>query len=490
MFARSVRPPAVAGQFYPGSASKLRSDVDRMLAAAEDVGIGDRTIALVAPHAGYVYSGNTAALAYRQVRGRTYDVVIIIAPSHRDMFSGVSVKPEGAYETPLGNAKIHGEVAKAIIEGCPDARADERGHRAEHAVEVQIPFIQQALGDVPIVPIVMLDRSWDVCERLARAIHDATAELRALVVASSDLYHGASVDECEATDEQTIDAALHADPREFAEQLEDDTVQACGGGPIAVAKAYAALRGATGARMLGQTNSAEVSGSFTGYVVGYTAIAYYLTDEDLARTAPVETASSELTPEQRAMILSLAKRSVRAAVLRHEPPALPTDPVLLAENRGAFVTLRTGGRRGAGTLRGCIGRIAPSGCPLAEVIVGMAHAAALQDSRFRPVEPDELDNITIEVSVLSPLRRIDSPGEVTPGVHGILISGHGRRGVLLPQVAEEYGWDREEFLSETCLKAGLPKNAWRSDDVTIEVFTAEVFGDDFPVGSSDTPSNS
>jgi len=462
-----------------------------MLTAAEDAKIGDRIVALVAPHAGYIYSGNTAALAYRQVRGCGYDVVIVIAPSHRDMFPGVSIKPEGAYATPLGDAKIHRDVAKAIIERCPDAHADERGHRAEHAVEVQIPFIQHALGDVPIVPIVMLDRSWGVCERLARAIYETTEDLRALVVASSDLYHGASVDECEAVDEHTIDAAVHADPDEFCKQLEDDTAQACGGGPIAVAKVYAALRGATGAHVLGRTNSAEVSGSFTGYVVGYTAIAYYLTDDDLARTTSNETtSSSELTSEQRAKILSLAKHGVRAAVLGRQPPALPTDPLLLAKDRGAFVTLRTGGRRGAGMLRGCIGRMAPAGSPLAEVIVEMARAAALQDSRFMPVEPNELDRITVEVSVLSPLRRVDSPDEVTPGIHGILISGYGRRGVLLPQVATEYGWDREEFLSETCLKAGLPRNAWRSGDVTIEVFTADVFGDDVPVESSDAASES
>ncbi|HDS73995.1 MAG TPA: AmmeMemoRadiSam system protein B, partial [Firmicutes bacterium] len=477
--------------FYPGSAAQLRVDVDRMLDDAEDFGIGDRVVALVAPHAGYVYSGVTAALAYRQVRGCTYDVVIVIAPSHRDMFPGVSIKPDGAYATPLGDAKIHRDVAKAIIEQCPDAHADERGHRAEHAVEVQIPFIQQALGDVPIVPIVMLDRSWGVCERLARAIHEATAELRALVVASSDLYHGASVDECEATDDRTIDAAVHADPREFCEQLEDDTVQACGGGPIAVAKAFAALRGATDARVLGRTNSAEVSGSFTGYVVGYTAIAYSFTDEDLARADSNETPSSAtLTPEQRATILSLAKCAVRAAVLENEPPALPTDPSLHGKDQGAFVTLRTGGRRGAGMLRGCIGRMAPSGSPLAEVIIEMARAAALQDSRFMPVEPPELDDITVEVSVLSPLRRVDSPDEVTPGVHGLLISGYGRRGVLLPQVATEYGWGREEFLNETCVKAGLPRNAWRSGNVTIEVFTADVFGDEIPIGRADTASES
>jgi AmmeMemoRadiSam system protein A len=147
--------------------------------------------------------------------------------------------------------------------------------------------------------------------------------------------------------------------------------------------------------------------------------------------------------------------------------------------RGAFVTLHADR-----SLRGCIGQMT-SDRPLGETVIAMASAAAISDPRFTPVTPDELDRITLDISVLSPMRRVSSPDEVTPGVHGLLIGGRGRRGVLLPQVAVEYGWDREQFLNQTCLKAGLPSNAWRSDDITIEVFTAEVIIDKTPIGRED-----
>lgn len=166
----TVRAPAVAGQFYPGSATALRDDVDSLLAAAKDHGLGDRIVAFVSPHAGYVYSGPTAALAWRQVKDRRYDAVIIIAPSHRDRFNGVSIMAEGGYATPLGIVPIESGIAARLLELDDDIRNTNLGHQFEHAVEVQLPFLQRALGPTPIVPLVICDHSWPVCRRLAEAI--------------------------------------------------------------------------------------------------------------------------------------------------------------------------------------------------------------------------------------------------------------------------------------------------------------------------------
>jgi len=465
--ADTVRAPAVAGQFYPSDPDVLRRDVDRMLAEADDAGIGERIVALVAPHAGYVYSGPTAALAYRQVAGRTLDVVVVLAPSHRDSFPGVSIMARGAYETPLGRIPIHETVAQRIMDLDADVRESDLGHRAEHSLEVQLPFVQRAVGDVSIVPIVMLDRSWATCERLARAIHGATEGMQALVVASSDLYHGYSDDECDEFDARTLDSATQEDPETFCGKLERHTAQACGGGPIAVARAFADMRGASGARVLGHTTSSRVTGS-SGYTVGYGAVAYYFEDDDGAM--------SRLAEDSRATLVDLAKQAVRAAATDADSPPVPDEPGVREAGGGAFVTLHMGGE-----LRGCIGRMT-SDDPIGETIVAMAASAAIGDPRFPPVSLDELDRVTLEISLLSPLRPVESPNDVVPGTHGVIIAGRGRRGVLLPQVAAERGWDRETFLDHTCQKAGLPASAWRSDDVEIEVFTAEIIRDDEPVG--------
>jgi MEMO1 family protein len=476
MSVHPVRPPAVAGRFYPNAPDKLRAEVDAYINSASDYGIGDQIVALVAPHAGYMYSGATAAQAFRQVQGVGYDVVIVVAPSHSEAFPGVSIMSDGAYETPLGPLTIHTEVARNIIEQADIVRPMDRGHQSEHAIEVELPFLQRTLGDIPFVPLVMANRSAKTCETLARAISEATTGLNALVIASSDLYHGYSVSECKQADDRTLCYAVDASSSEFRERLEAGDVEACGGGPIAVVKEYARLSSASGAMLLARTNSAEATGSSGGYVVGYAAIAYYRSDND------TDADQSEVTTrrEKQAM-LGLARSAVEAAVHDTDSPSVPADAVMSRTDCGAFVTLHVtvGGNR---TLRGCIGQMLGDR-PLGDIIVTMAESAALRDNRFDPVGEGELGRIDIEISVLSPLRTVQSPDEVVVGVHGVLVTGRGScgyrgyRGVLLPQVATENGWNREKLLSQTCLKAGLPASAWRGGDVDIEVFTAEVFGE-------------
>ncbi len=178
-----------------------------------------------------------------------------------------------------------------------------------------------------------------------------------------------------------------------------------------------------------------------------------------------------LTQEQKRRLLQVARQSVYAAVRGEPTPNTATDDPALKRIQGAFVTLEQGGQ-----LRGCIGRL-ESTLPLIETVAQMARAAALEDSRFEPVKPDELDHLSIEISVLSPLDVVEDPQQVQVGRDGLVISEGYCRGVLLPQVPVEWGWDREEFLCHTCTKAGLPEDAWRSGAL-IERFEAEVFGDD------------
>ncbi len=470
-----IRTAAVAGQFYPESPDVLREEVDALLAAApKDDRITGDIVAIVAPHAGYIYSGRIAAIAYRQVQGREYDAVVILAPSHREAFAGVSLMPAGGYETPLGIAGIHEGIARKLLEQGGCIHETRKGHGPEHAVEVQIPFIQRALGSVPIVPLVMGEHSWPVCNSVARAIARAVEGMNVLVVASSDLYHGDSEAECETIDRVTLAAAESRPPQQFCADLDAGRAQACGGAPIAVAKEYARLLGASGVRVLAHATSADVTGHRGGYVVGYGAIAYF------RNGAAVE--QSSLSEEDRALLLRLARESVRAAAAGRPLPQPPKGHPALEEPKGAFVTLHKDG-----DLRGCIGLL-QAYQPLAATVIEMAQAAAINDPRFPPLREHELDTTTLEISILSPFE-VTKPEQVEVGTHGIFITGRGRRGVLLPQVATEQGWDRETFLEHVCLKAGLPRNAWQSSDVVLERFSAEIIHDTGPIGREETRRN-
>jgi len=201
-------------------------------------------------------------------------------------------------------------------------------------------------------------------------------------------------------------------------------------------------------------------------VVGYLAAAFV--DESAVKM--YEEAEAAITQEIKERLLKLARDAVYACVLGKPAPKLPTDHPLYAKPYGAFVTLTI-----RNSLRGCIGMIEATK-PLAATVVDVAEGAALRDPRFSPVDSSELEKISIEISLLSPLLP-SKPEAVEPGKHGILVRKGFHQGLLLPQVAVKYGWDRETFLSQTCMKAGLPPNTWTSEDLEILTFTAEVFGE-------------
>ena len=269
-----VRKPAVDGQFYPGDPTALTTSIDRMLERSELADIQGDIVALVVPHAGYVYSGQTAAAGYRQVQGKALDAVVVIAPSHQDMFSGASVYNKGGYQTPLGVAPVEVDLADAVISQNPSIRFTMAGHRNEHALEVQVPFLQRTIESLKIVPIVMGERSLELCRALAQAIVVASQGKRILIVASSDLYHGYSYEACVQADRRTLAAIETFDPEAFCRGL-DAQYQACGGAPIATALMAAKDMGADRAKVVARTNSNDATGTRGGYVVGYAAVVVY-----------------------------------------------------------------------------------------------------------------------------------------------------------------------------------------------------------------------
>ena len=470
---KKVRKPAVAGAFYPADPDVLRKQVVGYLERAEPAGVDGKILALVSPHAGYPYSGGTAGTAFKQIEGNTYHAVVLIAPSHSEYFPGASVYDEGGYETPLGVVPIEETLAKAIVDYDGDITSGAAGHREEHSLEVQLPFLQEAVPDLKIVPIVMADRSFGLCEKLAQAIVQAAQGRSVLIVASSDLYHGYSYDECVAADTRTLETIEEYNPKKLCNGLAKETYHACGGGPITVALLAAEELGADKAKVIARTNSNDVMGERGGYCVGYAAVAIYKSangdPSGGERKAGVE---AGLSDEDKKLLLEIARVTIEKRVKGEDVPKFDVTSEVLEENRGAFVTINKRGQ-----LRGCIGYIEPIK-PLHETVREMAESAALKDPRFSPVTENELKDLEIEISALTPLRKIDDIREIEVGLHGIYIKKGYSSGLLLPQVATEYGWDRNTFLEHTCMKAGLPTDAWREKDTEIFIFSADIFSEE------------
>lgn len=467
MIVESVRPPAAAGSFYPADAVELAKMVDGFLACATVDAIADVT-AIVAPHAGFVYCGPVAAYSYALLEGRRPDRVVVIAPSHYEEFDFTSVFDGDAYETPLGRIPVDRAFAANLAEADPTIERSPRGHMParEHAIEVQLPFLQRVLGNFKLVAVVMGDQGYDE----SRALGLALARLipgngDTLIVASSDLSHYHPYDQAVNIDHKTLNAIEEFDYFNLSRNLDEGVQEACGGGPIVAAMIASERLGANRAKLLDYANSGDTSGD-RSRVVGYGALAMF---KQVKEQAEAEFTLSKVEQDE---LLSIARQSVHAAV-REKRLLQPPDPrcASLARERGAFVTLCRGGR-----LRGCIGFIAPDQ-PLYLTVRDAAALAALRDPRFSPVAAAEVPELEYEISVLSPLRRVFDAQAIHAGSHGILIRKGAAEGLLLPQVAAERNWDVLTFLEQTCIKAGLSPHAWRDAGADIFVFTALVFGE-------------
>jgi len=468
---RRVREAVVAGSFYPASAKELASMVDGFLAKAQVEAAGE-VVGLVAPHAGYVYSGAVAAHGYALVRGKKYDRVVVLSPSHVDSFRFAAVFDGAAYATPLGQVPVDAEFAARLAGAGGPLKLSSRGHvasgRGEHALEVQLPFLQRALGEFRLVPVVMGSQDYELCRDVGMALAKACGKQATLIVASSDLSHFHSYDAARKMDLQTLKAIEAWDYLSLSKNLEHRVWEACGGGPIIAAMVAAERLGANRAKLLKYANSGDTAGDRSS-VVGYGAVAFLRVAKGGDENGMGDLS---LGPEERRALLAMARQAVEWAVRdrkRYEGTAGGMEALLAP--RAVFVTLKKHGK-----LRGCIGGITPVE-PLYEAVCDAARAAALKDGRFPPVTAKELPELEYEVSVLSPMRRVLDPGEIKIGRDGVLIKRGRAEGLLLPQVPIEQGWDRETFLSYACRKAGLEDRAWRDERTEIFRFTALVISE-------------
>jgi len=450
-----------AGTWYPGEKKKLKETINLFLKNARAKVHGE-IFGVISPHAGYIYSGPVAAFAYKTVENQEFDDVIVIGPSHRHGFSGASVDTMAGRKTPLGNVDFDLELARKIIKQNKNIVFEPYAHLQEHSTEIQIPFLQMVLKKFKLVEIVMGSHDYATCEMLSEAIIKATKGKRILVVASSDLSHFHPQKEAERLDNLVIESVANYDPEHLFKRLSMDSCEACGGAPIITAMLITKKLGATKAKPVGYATSGNTSGDYSA-VVGYLAAVFYK-EEELEVGVDLG-----FTKEEKAKLKEIARKSVEAAVTRKEIPEVKKISKKLKEPYGIFVTLNK-----HGNLRGCIGRIIGDQ-PLYLSCQQMAKAAALEDPRFPAVTEDELPDLEIEISVLTPLERVKDFNQIVIGRDGLLIRKGYYSGLLLPQVAAEYAWTVEEFLEQTCHKAGLPSNAYKSKDAEIYKFSAEVF---------------
>ncbi len=465
-YAEEIKQPNASGQFYPADPQVLSKTLEGLLSEAKSEEIKGDILALILPHAGYEFSGRTAASGYNTIKGRDYDTVILLGPSHFVGFKGAALWPKGAFRTPLGEIPVDDSVSYSLMLSSPVFFSYPEAFSREHSIEVQLPFLQKILGEFKIVPIVLGQVDFYDCQHISAVISKLIKEKKCLLIASTDMYHGFNYKEAELIDIYTLSLIKKLNSKELYESIQAEKAMLCGWAAVTVSMLVAEDLGYRQVKVIDYTNSVKVTGrnQVGEYCVGYSSVVIY---KEVAEKGGVM-----LNQKQRRKLLEIARDSIETYLKTGKRLGLSESEPALLEHCGAFVTLRKRNQ-----LRGCIGNIIGNQ-PLYLTIRDMAVEAAVNDPRFTPVTEEELPEIEIEISVLSPLKQIEDPDEIKMGQHGVLVRKGYRSGVFLPQVATETGWTKEEFLSNLCAhKAGLSPSAWKDPSTEVYIFTAEVFSE-------------
>jgi len=456
-----IREPAVAGAFYPADKNSLMTQLKTLLASTEQLNEKNTLRVLIVPHAGYDCSGQVAAWGFKQLKEKKYSRIIILGVSHHAYFSKAAIFDQGLWKTPLGSVAIDEDFANSLINQSNLLEANLEVHKEEHSLEVEVPFLQQALANFKIVPILLGHGNNEVLEALTQAIANNFDD-KTLLVISSDLSHYPAFDIANKVDKETTDSILTGDVNKFGQKINENINQpevdtcACGADAIKVGMLVAKKLAIGSIQLINYANSGNISGD-KSRVVGYASIGFY--DKN-----------SELDKSQQKQLLEIARQTLESYLKNKKIPEFNIKDDVLNQKLGVFVTLRKNGE-----LRGCIGEFEPK-IPLYRVVQEKAIDAALHDPRFYPIEYNELKDINIEISVLSPKVKVDDWKKIELGKQGVVVIKGSRGGTFLPQVASETGWDLETFLTNLCnQKAGLQTNCYKDPNVAIYVFTAQVF---------------
>jgi AmmeMemoRadiSam system protein B/AmmeMemoRadiSam system protein A len=467
------RIPYAAGRFYEAEATKLQNNLEYLFSLAEKH--TEKTVlALISPHAGFVYSGEVAANGFAQIdQDKTFEHIFIIGSSHTSYIEGASVFAGGDYLTPLGRVRVDTDLAEKLINDNPYISFKASVHKTEHIIENQLPFLQYHLkNDFSIIPMVIGTDNEKILQSIAASLAPFFNE-KNLFVISADFSHYPDYEDACKADTATTRAILTNDPEALDQVIRSNKKKNYGGlvtstcGSTAIKTLLYLTEGNENLSYvpLKYMNSGDVSIGDKNRVVGYFSI--MLVSKEAEKT------SFQLTEEDKSKLLNIARLTLEEYINKKEIPQL--DPTQFSEalltNTGAFVTLNKNNK-----LRGCIGQFVPEE-PLYKVVQNMTLAAAINDRRFQVVRPEELDMIEIEVSVLTPLTKIDAVDEIVLGRDGIYIIKGNASGTFLPKVATDTGWSLEEFLGHCARdKAGIGWEGWKEAD--IYTYRAIVFQED------------
>jgi len=465
------RQPVAAGRFYPADKATLMNEISSLFSSLKtkpEPGIR----ALVVPHAGYVYSGKTAAMGYSMIpRNAGYKNIFIIGSSHIMAFGGASIYYKGDFLTPLGRVKVNKEISEKLTGENKVFDFPDNCHLQEHSIEVQLPILQYYLGDgFQIIPVIIGTDDLSKIKEIAKALKPWFTKENLFIV-SSDFSHYPSYDEAVKTDRETAQSFITGNPSKFLATIKTNSNKSipglltsmCGWTSGLTLLYLAEDNKQLAFKEIDYTNSGDAPIGSKKEVVGYNAIA--LTDLSIHKDSK-ESGNSEFSfnTEEKAMLFNIAHGSINTMLKEKKKMLLDESKMdeKLKMPGGVFVTLKING-----SLRGCIGRFISTE-PLYKVVQESALSSAFEDPRFSPLTREEYSKTEMEITVLGPLRKISSPNEIILGKHGIYIKNGLRSGTMLPQVATENGWTVEQFLGYTSRdKAGIGWDGWKDAELYI-----------------------
>ncbi|MCD6423427.1 MAG: AmmeMemoRadiSam system protein B [Elusimicrobia bacterium] len=453
---KKIKNSIYSGSWYPPKKEQIIQFIKKYEANASTEPVKGEIIGAVLPHPGWVFSAPVFAELIPQLKGRKFSRVFLLGPSHHVSFNGACVFPYDEWKTPLGNIQINTGLIQELSKNSKIFTVSSVPFEKEHSLEVELPILQYSLGNFELIPVVM-GQDYESYESIAQAI--AKYYVRGcLFVASSDMSHYHPYENAVRIDHRCLKLIENFDIKQLKEQLQKRSVELCGGTAVLAVMEASRLCGANAVKVLKYANSGDTQGD-KSRVVGYSAIVFYRKE------------GAMLNEEQKKTLLRIARKTIEEYIRKRKIPDFEIADPRLNEVQGAFVTLTIDGH-----LRGCIGNIVGVK-PLWETVRDMAIEAATADPRFRPLSPEELSKIKIEISVLSPLKRV-KPEDIVLGRDGVVVKRGFRQGVYLPQVADETGWSKEEFLSSLCAhKAGLSPDAWKDPETQLYAFQALVFSE-------------
>jgi hypothetical protein len=465
------RIPVVAGSFYPADKEVINTQIKNFLAeikADPEIKTDADLITIIVPHAGWIYSGKTAARAFKAIKDIEFTDFIFIGVDHRVGLPVTGLWPDGNYLTPAGKTPVSEFLSAKLIEKSEKIIACPPLHTKEHSLEVLLPFFQYFFPKKEAVFAICSGRTDN-----GIIFADALAEIlpqrpgKTLVIISTDWSHYHSAAKAEKLDKNAIKSVLKFDKKTLLKDCRNKKAELCGLNGVICAMHLMQKASAT-AQLLEYTDSSKASGD-KSRVVGYAAILMQGYKKHINGQIQSRKENQKMTFEQEA--LQTVRKTLEAKLQGKPIPDFKFEHEKFREKYGVFVTLKKGD-----DLRGCIGLIRGIE-PLADAIPDMAISAATKDPRFNPVTYEELKDITIEISVLTPMTPVENFEEIEIGKHGLMLQLGPNSGLLLPQVPVEWNWDVEEFLDNLCHKAGLPAGAHKHPQAKLEKFSAQVFSE-------------